>query len=254
MTPHAQDTGLPRRSALAMLTLAGFGAAAIAQPTLTGPAKKKALALGGYDEARNEYVLPPLPYAAKALEPHIDAATMDVHHGQHHAAYVAGANRALRELRAIADLRDSAMVRYWSGELSFHLGGHINHTLFWNMMAPPKKDGPTKPAGPLADAIGRDFGGYEGFMRLFKGAANQVQSSGWAWLVSEALSKRLVILQMESHQHRLPAGSLPILGVDVWEHAYYLKYQNRRSEYVDAFCKVIDWEFCGQLYDAAVKG
>jgi superoxide dismutase, Fe-Mn family len=253
MTPHVQDASCTRRSALSLLTLAGFSAAAFAQPTLTGPAKKKALALGGYDESKGEYVLPPLPYAAKALEPHIDAATMEVHHAQHHAAYVAGANRAQRELRAIADLRDSAMVRHWTNELSFNLGGHINHTLFWNMMAPPRKENPAKPTGALAEAIERDFGGFDGFLRLFKGAANQVQSSGWAWLVRESLSKRLIVLQMESHQHRLPAGSLPILGVDVWEHAYYLKYQNRRSEYVEAFCKVIDWEFCGQLYDAAAK-
>jgi superoxide dismutase, Fe-Mn family len=257
------DAGaLTRRSALAALVGGGVAlhtlTAAHAQPAmpplrpLSGP-KEVTLDLDGWDDSKGEFVLPKLPYDAKALEPHIDAQTMELHHGRHHNNYVTNANRALRMLADIREGGDAGLVRHWARELSFNLGGHINHSLFWKMLAPAGKGGGGKPEGALATAIDRDFGSYDKFVAHFKANAVQVESNGWGWLLLEPMSKRLMIVQMSSQQDRWLTGGLPILGVDVWEHAYYLKYQNKRSDYVDAFMNVINWEFCGKLFDAASK-
>jgi Fe-Mn family superoxide dismutase len=253
-----------RREALASLAgmsgIAAFSFGAFCQTsdptapiTVASPTPPpQAASLVAFDPTKGEYVLAPLPYKPEELEPHIDKATMEVHHGRHHAAYVAGANRALKELASIRDGGDAGLVRHWARELSFHLGGHVNHTLFWNMMAPPAKGGGGEPAGALMAAIRRDFGSFDKFIAHFKANALQVEGGGWGWLVLDTLSKRLVLIQMESQQDRFIAGAVPILGVDVWEHAYYLKYQNKRSDYIDAFMRVINWRFCEQLFDAAI--
>jgi Fe-Mn family superoxide dismutase len=252
-----------RREALASLAgmsgVAAFSFGAYCQTadpttpiTTVKPAAAPVASLAAFDATKGEYVLPPLPYKSDELEPVIDKATMELHHGKHHAAYVAGANRALKELAGIRDGGDAGLVRHWARELSFHLGGHVNHTLFWNMMAPAGKGGGGEPTGALIAAIRRDFGSFDKFVAHFKANALQVEGGGWGWLVLDTLSKRLVLIQMESQQDRFIAGAVPILGVDVWEHAYYLKYQNKRSEYVDAFMKAVNWRFCEQLFDAAV--
>lgn len=195
----------------------------------------------GWSQAKGEYVLPPLPYEVKALEPHIDARTMEIHHTKHHQAYVDGANKALKALAGIRGGGDASLVKHWSRELSFHLGGHINHTLFWLGMAPAGKGGGGVPGGALAEALAKHFGSVEAFIAQFKSAAAQVEGGGWAYLVHEPLSKSLLILQMEKQQDLMPVGCTPLLGIDVWEHAYYLQYQNRRTAYVDAWFNVVNW-------------
>jgi superoxide dismutase, Fe-Mn family len=257
MDTHAQNIG--RRETLSLLAVAGMGAiasGAAAQPGLDKPAKvvpptKPLFDIGGFDAEKGEYVLPALPYKADKLEPHLDKATMELHHGKHHAAYVAGANRAMKELRDIREGGDAGMVRHWARELSFHLGGHVNHTLFWNMMAPTDKGGGDEPSGALAEAIARDFGSLEKFIAHFEANATQVEGGGWGWLVFDTISRRLMLIQMESQQDRFVTGSVPILGIDVWEHAYYLKHQNKRSDYVKAFRNVIHWKFCEWLFERA---
>lgn len=253
------DRLFDRREALAGLTLLAAGSAVALGATqpdgamgVEGGAAKQ-VKLPGYDEAKGLFVLGPLPYDKAALEPHIDAATMEIHHGKHHKSYVDGLNKALAMLKDIRDGGDAGLVKHWSRELSFHGSGHVNHTLFWQMMAPEKAGGGGQPKGALAEAITRDFGSFEKFVAHFKAAAGQVEGSGWAWLVVEPLSRRLMIVQQEKQQDMMPTGSRPVLGVDVWEHAYYLKYQNKRSDYVTAFMKVVNWSFCEGLYAQAIK-
>jgi superoxide dismutase, Fe-Mn family len=245
-----------RREALAAVGAAtALAALAHAQPGDSGRSirigtPKPAMPVG-WDDAAGQFVLPPLPYDPAALEPHIDAKTMGIHHGKHHQGYVDGANKALKQLASIREGGDAGLVKHWSKELSFHVGGHINHTLFWSLMAPPGKGGGGQPAGSLAAAITRDFGAVDKFVAHFKAAAQQVEGSGWAWLAVEPLSKRLIIVQMEKQQDLMPGGVAPVLGIDVWEHAYYLKYENRRSAYVDAWFNLVNWSFAQSLFDAA---
>lgn len=250
--------GTGRREALGALGLgvsALVAGSAMAQPELGGP-KSGGDSLTpkdfGWDDAKGEYTLPALPYGKDALEPHIDAETMEIHHTKHHAAYVTGLNKALAELKRIRENQgDVALIKHWSRELAFHMGGHVNHSLFWKLMAPAGKGGGGEASGELAKAITRDFGSWEKFVGHFKAAATQVEGSGWAWLMLDPISKRLVILTMEKQQDLLVGGYRPIMGVDVWEHAYYVKYRNKRSDYVNAFMQVANWGMAGKLYDAA---
>ncbi len=255
-----------RRDLLSSSVALGLGALAISSahaqsvpnPVGTASSANKEIlpSLKAYDEDKGQYVLPPLPYKPEELEPHIDKATMELHHGKHHAAYVAGANKAVTELWHIRDGGDAALIKHWARELSFHLSGHINHTLLWNMMAPAGKGGlggGGQPSGKLADAITRDFSSFDKFVAHFKTNAQQVDGSGWGWLIFDTISKRLLLIQMEKQEDRFIPGSIPILGIDVWEHAYYLKYQNKRPDYITAFMNVINWKFCEQLYEAAAK-
>jgi superoxide dismutase, Fe-Mn family len=196
----------------------------------------------GWDQEANQYVLPSLPYAHNALEPHIDEETMQLHHGQHHNAYVGNLNRALRRLWEIREGRgDAALTQHWLRQVSFNGSGHFNHSLFWQIMAPPDKGGGGQPGNELAEAIRSDFGSFAKFSEQFQQAARSVEGGGWAWLALDAISARLLIVQMESQQHSVLNGMVPLMGVDVWEHAYYLHYQNRRSEYVEAFMNVVNW-------------
>lgn len=237
-----------RRSVLA--GLGALGAAAVASPAFAAPGRAKlATELGGFDPAKGTFVLPPLPYAKDALEPHIDARTMEIHHDTHHAGYVAGLNKALKELANVRAGGDAALIKHWSREVSFHGSGHVNHTLFWHMMAPAGKGG--QPGGSLAKAIERDFGGIDKFTAQFKAAAAQVEGGGWAWLAVEPLSKTLVIIQEEKQQDMMLTGAHPVLGVDVWEHAYYLKHQSKRAAYIDAWMNVANWGFAQELFDMA---
>jgi Fe-Mn family superoxide dismutase len=253
-----------RRETLSLLPLAGLAIAAAplaahaAQdlPTRTSATPKPLFDIGGFDAAKGEYVLAPLPYKPEQLEPHIDKQTMEIHHGRHHAAYVTGANRAMKELAGIREGGDAGLVRHWARELSFHLGGHVNHTLFWNMMAPPTptgNGGGGEPSGELAAAITRDFGSLEKFWAHFEANATQVEGGGWGWLIFDRVSQRLMLIQMESQQDRFVTGAVPILGIDVWEHAYYLKYQNKRSDYVKAFRSVVHWKFCEWMFEQGGK-
>lgn len=203
----------------------------------------------GYDASSGRYTLPPLPYAEDALEPHIDATTMMIHHDRHHAGYVRGLNKALDELERIRNGADAGLVKHWSRELSFHGSGHVNHTLFWLGMAPADRSG--EPGSALMRRVEQDFGSYEQFLAHFKAASGAVEGSGWGWLVWEPVAGRLLVLQGEKQQDLMLTGVIPLLGVDVWEHAYYLKYQNRRADYIDAFLRVVNWSEIDRRFAAA---
>lgn len=188
-----------------------------------------------------KYELPPLPYAYNALEPHIDEQTMRLHHDKHHLAYVNGLNSALEKLEAARASGDLALVKHLSREAAFHGSGHFLHSIFWPNMAAPGSGGGGEPTGALADQISRDFGSFAAFKAHFSAAANQVEGSGWALLVWEPLAGQLEILQSEKHQNLTQWGVRPLLVLDVWEHAYYLKYQNNRGAYVEAWWNVVNW-------------
>jgi len=252
--PRPEAAALPRRAALVGITaglIAAPGVLLAREPEHDRGSRPSALP--GYDPGTGRYVLPDLPYPAGALEPHIDAETMRLHHGRHHAAYVAGLNRALDKLAGIRRGEvDAGEVKFWSRELSFHGSGHVNHTLFWLMMAPPRERQP-EPGDALAATIRRDFGSLDACLRHFKAAATAVEGNGWGWLVYEPVAQRLLILQGESQQNLMLTGVRPLLGIDVWEHAYYLAYQNRRADYVEAFTNVIEWAFVDRLYAEATR-
>jgi len=184
------------------------------------------------------YELPPLPYPYDALEPYYDEETVRLHHDKHHAAYVAGLNKAEEQLAAARASGDFALIKHWERELAFHGSGHILHTLFWENMAP---DGGGEPGGDLAAQIARDFGSFAAFKAQFSAAANAVEGSGWCALCWMPAFDKLVILQVEKHQDLTLWGAVPLLVVDVWEHAYYLKYQNRRAEWISNWWNVVNW-------------
>jgi superoxide dismutase, Fe-Mn family len=192
------------------------------------------------------FTLPDLPYPFDALEPYIDKATMEVHHGKHHAAYVANVNKALESAPALAG---KSLEELLAGNLAAvpenirtavrnNGGGHLNHSMFWKIMG-PKAGG--QPSGKLAEAINGAFGGYDQFKEKLSAAAMGRFGSGWAWLVKDP-SGKLDIYSTANQDNPLIEGRIPVLGVDVWEHAYYLKYQNRRAEYLAAWWNVVNWK------------
>lgn len=192
----------------------------------------------GYEDGR--YVLPPLPYAAVALEPLLDEDTVLLHHDKHHAAYVAGANAAAETLRRISagDLAAEAAPAA-ADLLAFNLGGHILHCLYWHSISPTPQGAPD---GELADAVNRAFGSYEGFLSLFRSITLAVQGSGWGVLGVDPVSGKLSIMGTRRHQDVMLPGFVPLIACDVWEHAYYLRYRNNRAGYIDTFLDYIDWE------------
>ena len=205
--------------------------------------------------ATGPFTLPPLPYAFDALEPHIDAVTMQIHHDKHHAAYVANLNKAVAGLPELGKrpveelLRDlSAVPEKIRAAVRNQGGGHYNHTLFWQMM---RKDGGGQPSGELLKGLEKRFGSFAVFKEELTKAALGQFGSGWAWLVVGA-DKQLGIEATPNQDSPISQNKLPLLGVDVWEHAYYLKYQNRRPDYVAAFFQVIDWDFVGERYSKAL--
>ncbi|GAB6164408.1 superoxide dismutase [Thermostilla marina] len=200
------------------------------------------------------YTLPKLPYAYDALEPFIDARTMEIHHSKHHQGYVNKLNAALEGFQlgdpTIEELVASihTLPEQLKTPVRNNGGGHTNHSLFWTILGPNTGGLPT---GPLAEAINRDLGGFDAFKDAFTTAALGRFGSGWAWL-SVTGEKKLVVEDTPNQNSPLMHGNIPILGCDVWEHAYYLKYQNRRNEYVEAFFHVINWEEVARRYEAAL--
>jgi len=200
-----------------------------------------------------EYTLPPLPYAYEALEPHLDAATLKLHHDKHHQGYVNGANQALRQLARLRDSGDFSQVDYWEQKLAFHTSGHLLHSLFWTNMAPAGKGG--KPSRELEQAVVAAFGSMDKMKAQLSAAAKSVEGSGWGILGWDRFSESLTILQCENHQKQGIWSTVPILVVDVWEHAYYLQYQNRRADFIQAWWKVVNWSDVSQrLTGARAKG
>lgn len=183
--------------------------------------------------------LPPLPYDYEALEPHIDSQTMRLHHDKHHLAYVNGLNKAEEKLAEARDKNDFALVKHWEREAAFHGAGHFLHCIFWENMTPNCGG---QPSGALAKAIESCFGSFASFMAHFKAAGAAVEGSGWVLLVKNTMTKSLEILTAEKHQDLSQWVVSPLLVCDVWEHAYYLKYQNNRGAYLDAFTNVINWK------------
>ena len=198
-----------------------------------------------------KYVLPELPYAYDALEPHISAEIMELHHSKHHQNYVNGANAALEKLEAARkDGSIAAVVTALSNDLAFNLGGHTNHSLFWENLGP---NGGGKPTGALAAAIDADFGSFEEFQKHFAAAALGLQGSGWAVLAYDKIGERLVIEQMTDQQGNLSIDLVPLLLLDMWEHAFYLQYKNVKADYVAAVWNVFNWDEVATRYAAAVK-
>ena len=206
------------------------------------------------------HTLPPLPYAPAALEPHIDTQTMEIHHGKHHQTYVNNLNAAL-EGTPHADTPVEQLIvgvqelpEALRAPVRNNGGGHANHSLFWRVMAPPGEGGGGAPEGALREAIDRELGGFDAFKDAFTKAALTRFGSGWAWLVVDAQGR----LAVESSANQdsplmrgIGSGATPVLGLDVWEHAYYLRYQNRRPEYIAAFYNVVNWAEVARRYAAA---
>ncbi|MDN5570380.1 MAG: superoxide dismutase [Propionibacteriaceae bacterium] len=194
------------------------------------------------------YTLPDLDYDYGALEPHISAQIMELHHDKHHQAYVTGANTALEKLAEARESGEFGAINKLEKDLAFHLGGHVNHSVFWKNMSP---DGGGEPTGEVASAIDEFFGSFEGFTKQFNEVANGIQGSGWSMLVWDTLGQRLNINQLFDQQGNLPVGQLPILQLDMWEHAFYLQYKNVKGDYVKAWWNVVNWNDVAQRLDAA---
>ncbi len=183
--------------------------------------------------------LPPLPYPENALEPVIDKETVKIHHDKHFAGYIAGLNNTLEKLEKARKEGNFEAIKPLSRDLAFHGSGVVLHWLYFDTIG-PNAGGEAK--GQLGDLIKRDFGSFEVFWKQFAAASKDVEASGWGILAWEPFSKRLVVMQSEKHQNLTTWGAMPLMVCDVWEHAYYLKYQNRRPEYVDNFAKIINWQ------------
>jgi superoxide dismutase, Fe-Mn family len=200
--------------------------------------------------SHSPFTLPPLPYPLDSLEPHIDARTMEIHHGRHHAAYVTNLNQALAAtpdlaMKSLDDLLKDldAIPEKIRAAVRNNGGGHYNHSLFWQMM---KRDGGGEPKGDLAQAIAKNLGGFGQFKEAFTKAALGRFGSGWAWLVWR--QGKLAIESSANQDSPVSNGVVALLGLDVWEHAYYLKYQNRRADYIAAWWNVVNWDFVAERY------
>lgn len=196
------------------------------------------------------YEVPDLPYDYDALEPHIDEATMRVHHDKHHQAYVDGANKALDQLAEARATGDFASLVGLQKTLAFNTSGHVLHSLYWQNLGP---DGGDKPVGDLAAAIDDQFGSFDAFRKQMTAATVSVQGSGWSALVWEPVGQQLMVEQVEVHHESVLVGSDPLLVIDAWEHAYYLQYQNRRAEYAEAIWNVVNWDDVARRF-AAMRG
>jgi Fe-Mn family superoxide dismutase len=197
------------------------------------------------------YTLPELDYDYAALAPHISATIMELHHSKHHKAYVDGANMALEKLAEAREKNDFANINKLQKDLAFHLGGHTNHSIFWKNLTPGSEERPT---GELAAAIDEFFGSFDAFKAQFNAVALGLQGSGWAFLAWDALGKNLIIEQLYDQQGNIAAGTIPLLMLDMWEHAFYLDYKNVKGDYVTAFWNIINWADVSARFDAARKG
>ncbi|WP_257535611.1 superoxide dismutase [Mesobacillus foraminis] len=194
--------------------------------------------------------LPPLPYRYNALEPVISEEIMRLHHRKHHQSYVDGLNKAEKEMQKARETGDFGLIKHWEREAAFHGAGHYLHTIFWNIMTP---EGGGKPGGELRRAINGAFGSFEKFKKHFSEAAKNVEGVGWAILVWAPRSHRLEILTAEKHQNLTQWDVVPLLVLDVWEHAYYLQYKNERPRYVENWWNIVNWKEVEQRFQAAQK-
>ncbi|QPK94635.1 superoxide dismutase [Actinomyces sp. zg-332] len=196
-----------------------------------------------------QYVLPELPYDYDALEPHISKEIMTLHHTKHHQAYVDGANAAVQKLEEARANNDLSAVNLWEKNLAFNLGGHINHSIFWTNLCPEGG----KIDGEIKEAIVEQFGSFGAFQAHFEANAMGIQGSGWSILGWDSLGKRMHIFQLFDQQSNMPAGIVPLLMLDMWEHAFYLDYLNVKANYVKAFWNIVNWENVNKRYLNAQK-
>ncbi len=194
------------------------------------------------------YSLPDLPYDYGALEPHISGQIMELHHSKHHQTYVNGTNQALEQLEEARANDALTTVNLLQKNLAFNLAGHVNHTVFWNNLSP---EGGDRPDGELGSAIDQFFGSFDGFRAHFTAAALGIQGSGWAILAWESIGQRLVIEQLYDHQGNLAVGTVPLLMLDMWEHAFYLQYKNVKPDYVSAFWNITNWADVAERFASA---
>ncbi len=248
---------LNRRDFMAAGAAATLVAGSLLSPSVASAAAAESVAknwkalVPGAVDAAGAYVLPPLAYAPGAVSEVIDEQTMLLHHDKHHAGYVKGliaAEAALAEARKSGNFD---LVEHWSRQVAFHGGGHMLHCIFWDCIGPENMGG--KADGDLAKAIDASFGSFDAMWAHFANASKKVEGSGWGILAYSLAADRLVILQGQNQQLNTQWGVVPLLVLDVWEHAYYLKYQNNRGAYVDAFPKIINWKRIGDRY-AILKG
>ncbi len=193
------------------------------------------------------YTLPDLPYAPTALEPYLDAKTLTIHHGKHHAGYVKNLNKTLGKLEKARRRGEYGEIQNLSRLLAFHGSGHMLHTLYFGNLTPT----PSAPRGALLQAINAGFGSLRALTGELRSAAKRVAGSGWGILAYEPLGRRLLVLQIEKHENQMFLGAIPILALDVWEHAYYLEYRNNRGDYLDAIMRLINWTEVGKRFDTA---
>lgn len=196
------------------------------------------------------HILPPLPYRYDALQPYIDKEIMRIHHDKHHKSYVEGLNKAEKEMEKARSSNNFDLIKHWEREAAFNGAGHYLHTIFWTIMSP---SGGGYPSGMLLQQINQSFGSFEKFKKHFTEAANNVEGGGWAILVWSPRSRRLEILQAEKHQNLSQWDVVPILVLDVWEHAYYLQYKNERKKYIDNWWKIVHWKEAERRYNEAQK-
>jgi superoxide dismutase, Fe-Mn family len=195
-----------------------------------------------------KYTLPDLAYDYAALEPHLSARILELHHDKHHAAYVKGANTVLEKLEEARSSGDFGSINQLEKNLAFHLSGHVLHSIFWLNMSP---DGGGKPDGELGDAVDEHLGSFDACQAQLTEAAMNVQGSGWGALSWEPVGQRLIVEQVYDHQGNVGQGGPPLLVLDMWEHAYYLQYENRKAEWVDAFWNVVNWDDVATRFAAA---
>jgi len=194
------------------------------------------------------YTLPELPYDYSALEPHISARIMELHHSKHHQAYVDGANGALAAMAEARETGGLANINKLEKDLAFHLGGHVNHSIFWTNL---QGHGAARPEGEVSAALDEFFGSFDAFQAHFTAAAMGIQGSGWAVLSWDPIGSQLIVQQLFDQQANTAQGTTPILQLDMWEHAFYLDYQNVKGDYVKAFWNIVNWENVSKRFDAA---
>ncbi len=206
------------------------------------------------DQVKPSYQLPHLPYDFNALEPVISAEIMELHYKKHHQAYVTNLNAALEKYHEAETKNDVAQMIALQAAIKFNGGGHINHSIFWTVLAPIGKGGGGMPSGELAEMIQRDFGSFDGFKEKLTAAATGIQGSGWGWLGYNKAQKRLEIATSANQDPLSAQGLVPLLGIDVWEHAYYLQYKNVRADYVKAIWQIFHWKNVEERFAKAVWG
>ncbi|KAI3557434.1 iron/manganese superoxide dismutase [Colletotrichum abscissum] len=213
-----------------------------------GAAKPAAASLASTSFVRGKATLPDISYDYGALEPYISAQIMELHHSKHHQTYVNGLNTALETVEDANAKGDYAKAAAQAPLINFHGGGHVNHSLFWENLAPASRDGGGEPDGKLAQAIKEDFGSFDTLRKQINTSLAGIQGSGWAWLVKDKTSGTLGVVT-RANQDPVTGNLEPLLGIDAWEHAYYLQYQNRKAEYFDAIWNVVNWKTVAKRFE-----